>query len=127
MATWVREIFLGVKVVTLGAGNFCFRLPSVPYIKSTRKILAWVRPPPPFWRCQDLVSACSGRSPLRPEVFAHIFDTNRLSLCQRKTTFWYCLPSPTSISVVVQWEPLFVETMSTASLPLVGVHRNQQR
>ena len=49
--------FLGEKKSLLGI-NYHFRLASVQYVKSTKKILAGDRPPLPFWQCQDFESTC---------------------------------------------------------------------
>ena len=38
--------------------HYHFRMTSVHYVKSTKQIMAGVRPPlPPFWQCQDFESA----------------------------------------------------------------------
>ena len=78
ITSWEKVIISWGKLITFGV-NYHYRLASVQDLKSTKKILAGVRPPPapPFWQCQDFESAYySNRSLITQFDFLTQFSRN---------------------------------------------------
>ena len=63
----------GEMVLLLGV-HYYFRLTPVYYVKSTKQVLAGVRPPPPSWQCQDFHCFYYGHRSLKAAVSGQCGD-----------------------------------------------------
>ena len=70
-----EKLSLSGEMFSLLGVHYYFRLTSVYYVKSTKQILAGVRPPP-SWQCQDFHGFCYGHPSLSNAT------TNLCSACE---------------------------------------------